>query len=172
DATVALRLLIIRFEHDLDAALTGLALGDRPDDTAVAWLATALTIEECCQWAWQRTAAAAEPLSGGRPRADPASGTEPPRGLRAGGGRAGGYLELWRHLTRRAAPSPAAAALLAYAAWLAGNGALAWAAVQRALVAPRYFPAKVMAEVLASGLPPHEITARMAVLRAHRRPGT
>lgn len=65
-------------------------------------------------------------------------------------------LKLWSDLTRRATVNAAAcASLLAFTAWLDGNGALANIAVDRALDAdPGYSMARLMGELLASGLPP------------------
>ncbi|MGH3736733.1 MAG: DUF4192 domain-containing protein [Micromonosporaceae bacterium] len=191
--------LLRRFDRDLDAALARVAVGERLGDYAVAWLATALTVEACCQRAWQRTSAGDhspprvdggryESLrsgtssatcgptgTGARPSEAGAGASGPPRRYRTRSGRSAsgsaarrgdrGYLELWWELTRRAAPSPAAATLLAYAAWLAGEGALASAAVRRALDPPGYLPAHVMAEVLSSGVPPDEVADRLTALR-------
>jgi hypothetical protein len=67
------------------------------------------------------------------------------------------HVELWRDLTRRtpldllAAPS----ALLAFAAWLAGDGALAWCAVDRCLEAePGYSMAALVSQALAGAMHP------------------
>lgn len=175
DAAATRQLLVRRIDRDLDAALARLAAGDELDAATVGWLATALTVEECCERAWHRTAAEAPGASVARAGGSAASGEGEAavRGrLMPGGWRAGGYLELWRELTRRAAPSPAAASLLAYAAWLAGEGALAATAVERALTAPDYLPARVMAEVINSGVSPRDVAARLAAnpQRHPRRP--
>ncbi|MGH3715116.1 MAG: DUF4192 domain-containing protein [Micromonosporaceae bacterium] len=165
DGVGARREVVRDGERELDRALARVADGGRLDDEAVAWLATLLTVEEFCERAWRRTALACEPARPDR--------ITPPgmRGVARHGARRGSvsrstssareYLELWRELTRRAAPSPAAAALMGYAAWLTGQGPLAWAATQRALAAPGYFPARVMAEVLASGVPPDVVVEKM-----------
>jgi hypothetical protein len=65
-------------------------------------------------------------------------------------------LMLWSDLTRRATVNTAAcASLLAFTAWLDGNGALANIAVDRALEAdPGYSMARLIADLLAFGLPP------------------
>jgi hypothetical protein len=70
---------------------------------------------------------------------------------------AGGHVELWRDVVRRtpldllAAP----AALLGFAAWLAGDGALAWCAVERSQQAePDYSLAGLLAEALVNAIPP------------------
>lgn len=67
------------------------------------------------------------------------------------------HVELWRDVVRRtpldlvAAP----AALLAFAAWLAGDGALAWCAVERCREAePDYSMAGLVAEALAVAMHP------------------
>ncbi|MGN6252628.1 MAG: DUF4192 domain-containing protein [Marmoricola sp.] len=67
------------------------------------------------------------------------------------------HVELWRDLLRRAPEelSPAPAALLAFSAWLAGDGALAWCAVDRCVaVDPDYSMAECVAGVLMSATPP------------------
>jgi hypothetical protein len=67
------------------------------------------------------------------------------------------HVELWRDLVRRtplellAAPS----ALLAFAAWLAGDGALAWCAVERCQeAAPGYSMAALVSQALAAAVHP------------------
>lgn len=67
------------------------------------------------------------------------------------------HVGLWRDLVRRCPDDvlPPAASLLAFAAWLAGDGALAWCAVDRALASdPDYSMAHLVAEALAGALPP------------------
>ena len=67
------------------------------------------------------------------------------------------YVVLWRELVRRSPEHAVAppAGLLAFSAWLAGNGALAWCAVDRALEAdPDHRLAQLVAETLESALPP------------------
>jgi hypothetical protein len=67
------------------------------------------------------------------------------------------HLRLWTDVVRRVAPRyvPAPASLLAFAAWQAGNGALANVAAQRALAAdPGYSMALLLLEAIGAGLPP------------------
>lgn len=67
------------------------------------------------------------------------------------------HVELWRDLVRRAPVElrAAPAALLGFAAWLAGNGALAWCAVDAAQEAqPDYGLASLLTEALAGAVPP------------------
>jgi hypothetical protein len=73
------------------------------------------------------------------------------------GSNADRHVELWRDLVRRtpldlvAAP----AALLGFAAWLAGDGALAWCAVERCQQAePDYSLAGLLTQALAAAIPP------------------
>lgn len=66
-------------------------------------------------------------------------------------------VELWRGLVRRAPDHllPAPAALLAFAAWQAGDGALAWCAVDRCVsVDPDHPLAELVADLLTSAVPP------------------
>ena len=67
------------------------------------------------------------------------------------------HVDLWRHVVRqvpvhvRAAP----AALLGFAAWLSGDGALAWCAVECAHAAePDYRLATLLSDVLVGAVPP------------------
>jgi hypothetical protein len=67
------------------------------------------------------------------------------------------HVELWRDLVRRAPDEllPPAAALLGFAAWLAGDGALAWCALDRCTaLAPDYSMAEVVGEALLRAIPP------------------
>lgn len=67
------------------------------------------------------------------------------------------HVELWADVVRRAEEDlvPAPASVLAFAAWRVGHGALAHAAVDRALAAnPEYSMAQLMREVLGRGIPP------------------
>jgi hypothetical protein len=67
------------------------------------------------------------------------------------------HVELWRDVVRRSPDGlvAAPAALLGFAAWLAGDGALAWCAVDRAQRAePGYGLAGLLAQALAGGVPP------------------
>lgn len=67
------------------------------------------------------------------------------------------HVVLWRDLVRRA-PEPLAApaaGVLAFAAWLAGDGALAWCAVERSLATdPETVLARLVAQALESATPP------------------
>lgn len=66
-------------------------------------------------------------------------------------------VDLWRDLVRRSPADllPAPASLLAFAAWLSGDGALAWCAVDRVRkVDPGYRMAALVARALAGGVPP------------------
>lgn len=72
---------------------------------------------------------------------------------------AAAYVDLWRDLVRRAPERWRApvAAQLALAAWLAGDGALAWCAVDRCLeVDPDHSLAHQVAELLTNAVPPSE----------------
>jgi Domain of unknown function (DUF4192) len=67
------------------------------------------------------------------------------------------HVDLWRQVTRRAVRGHVAApaSLLSFAAWVAGNGALAQCALERALADdPGYSMAALIRETLACGLPP------------------
>jgi hypothetical protein len=71
------------------------------------------------------------------------------------------HAEVWRSLLRRT-PEPAAApvaAVLAFASWLAGHGALAWCAVERARAQdPDNVLADLVAQALDGALPPSSWT--------------
>ncbi|KQW53245.1 hypothetical protein ASC77_02830 [Nocardioides sp. Root1257] len=67
------------------------------------------------------------------------------------------HVELWTDVVRRAPDPlvPAPAALLAFASWQAGQGALAWCAVDRCIeVDPGYSLAGLVAELLTRAVPP------------------
>jgi hypothetical protein len=67
------------------------------------------------------------------------------------------HLQLWEQVLARTVPpyEPAVACLTAFAAWLAGNGALAWCAVERALEAdPEYSWADLIVQSLERAVPP------------------
>jgi hypothetical protein len=72
-------------------------------------------------------------------------------------GNASAHVTLWREVVRRSperlvAP---AAGLLAFASWLAGDGALAWCAVDRCLCAdPDHVLGQLVGEALTSAVPP------------------
>jgi hypothetical protein len=72
-------------------------------------------------------------------------------------GHVGAHLRLWTDVVRRA-PSryvPAAASLLAFTAWQAGNGALANLAAERALAAdPQYSMALLLLDAISAGVSP------------------
>lgn len=75
------------------------------------------------------------------------------------------HVDLWADLVRRAPEDlvPPAAALLGFAAWVSGNGALAWCAVDRCFAAdPGHRLAHHLAHVLTHAVPPslwEEVTA-------------
>jgi hypothetical protein len=67
------------------------------------------------------------------------------------------HVDLWRDVVRRAPVDlrAAPAALLGFAAWLSGNGALAWCAVECAQEAePGYGLAGILTQLLAGAVPP------------------
>lgn len=71
------------------------------------------------------------------------------------------HVALWRDLVRRCPHElvAAPAALLGFAAWLAGDGALAWCAVERCQDAePDYRLAALLTEALAGGVSPSRWT--------------
>lgn len=84
------------------------------------------------------------------------------------------WADLVRHLPSQYVPAPAA--LLAFTAWQAGEGALASLAIERALTAdPDYSMAQLVADALHAGLPPSaarlpmtpkQVAASYAKLRA------
>ncbi len=72
----------------------------------------------------------------------------------------GAHIALWRDVLRRVEEPYAAgpAGLLAFAAWRAGDGALANLALDRALAAdPHYSMARLLQELFISGLPPSAV---------------
>lgn len=72
------------------------------------------------------------------------------------------HLEFWRDVVRRVPEPliPAPAALLGWAAWQAGHGALAWIAVDRCrAVAPDYTMAGILADALDQAVPPDAVDA-------------
>ena len=67
------------------------------------------------------------------------------------------HVDLWRDVVRRSPPElqAAPATLLGFAAWLSGNGALAWCAVDCAQQCdPDYSLAALLADALAGAVPP------------------
>ncbi|MEU8180598.1 DUF4192 domain-containing protein [Micromonospora sp. NPDC049047] len=104
--------------------------GERLDDDEVAWLSLLMTHLPIRDHAWERT--------DGRDR----------------------DIALWTDVLRRAEPDFAAApgALLAFAAWRAGQGALAAVALERTLsLHPDYSLAILLDDLLRRGVPPSEL---------------
>ncbi|MEU7850038.1 DUF4192 domain-containing protein [Micromonospora parva] len=104
--------------------------GERLDDDEVAWLTVLMTHLPVRDHAWERT--------DGRDR----------------------DIALWTDVLRRAEPEVAAApgALLAFAAWRAGQGALAAVALERTLgLHPDYSLALLLDDLLRRGVPPAEL---------------
>jgi hypothetical protein len=102
------------------------------DDDEVAWLGVLLTVLRIRDEAWVRTDE--------------------------------NHLDLWRDVLRRVEPFyvAAPACLTAYAAYLAGNGALANVALDRAFTAdPDYTMAQLLADLMLAGVPPSQ--ARLAM---------
>jgi hypothetical protein len=67
------------------------------------------------------------------------------------------HVQLWRELVRRSPPElvAPAAGLLAFSAWLSGDGALAWCAVERSLGAdPDHTLGQLVGQALEAALPP------------------
>ncbi|WP_345432796.1 DUF4192 domain-containing protein [Actinoallomurus vinaceus] len=80
--------------------------------------------------------------------------------VRIDDGEIGAHIGLWRDVVRRVAEPYVAgpASLLAFAAWRAGEGALANLALDRALAAdPHYSMARLLHELFVSGLPPWSV---------------
>ena len=76
------------------------------------------------------------------------------------------HVTLWRDLVRRSPQDlvAAPASLLAFAAWLDGNGALAWCALDRvAAVDPAYPMAHFVGTLLEQAVPPSAWSAAAAV---------
>ena len=72
-------------------------------------------------------------------------------------GNAARHVDLWRDVVRRTPPQlrAAPAALLGFAAWLTGNGALAWCAVDLAQeTQPDYGLASLICQALSGAVPP------------------
>jgi hypothetical protein len=68
-----------------------------------------------------------------------------------------GHVSLWREVVRRSPETlvAPAAGLLAFAAWLAGDGALAWCAVDRCLCAdPDHVLGQLVGQALSEAMPP------------------
>lgn len=74
-------------------------------------------------------------------------------------GNARDHVRLWSDLVTRAPDDlvPHAAAVLAFAAWVSGDGALAWCAVDRAQeIDPRHSLARLVADMLTAAVSPAE----------------
>jgi hypothetical protein len=114
----------------VDGAIARQRRGRRLDDDEVAWLTVALGYIPVRDHAWQRIS-----------------------------GDLGRHVALWTDVLRRAEPELAAppAALLAFAAWRCGEGAVASIALARALEAdPDYTMAQLLDQALRGGLSPME----------------
>ncbi|MGC5018888.1 DUF4192 domain-containing protein [Micromonospora sp. DT47] len=110
--------------------------GERLTDDEVAWLSLLLTHLPVRDHAWERTDGREEDIS------------------------------LWSDVLRRAEEEliAAPASLLAFAAWRAGQGALAAVALERALAAhPDYSLAQLLDDLLRRGVPPSELDGWPAV---------
>jgi Domain of unknown function (DUF4192) len=106
--------------------------GDPPTDEEVAWLGVLLVNLRVRDEAW----------------------------VRIDEGETAAHIRLWREVVRRVAEPylPGPACLLAFAAWRAGEGALANLALDRALAAdPHYSMARLLHELFVSGLPPWSV---------------
>jgi hypothetical protein len=115
--------------------------GHRLTDDEVAWLGVLLVDMQVRDYAWERS------------------------------GLAGWWLRLWTDVLRRVQPRyvPAPGGLLAFTAWRQGQGALAAAAVDRALDAdPGYSMALLIGQVLDEGVPPALLDEPRAAARAPR----
>lgn len=82
--------------------------------------------------------------------------------------RAEQHCEFWRRVVVQT-PAPLLAppaAILAYCAWLAGHGALAWCAVEKAREADAdYSLARLVGDLLAAAVPPHVPSSRRRARR-------
>lgn len=107
-----------------------------PDDAQIAWLGVLLTHVRVRDEAWVRI--------------DPDRVAE--------------HIMLWREVLQRVEEAyvPAPASLLAYAAFIGGDGGLANVAIDRALaVDPGYSMASLLRDVIQAGLPPSSARLRM-----------
>ena len=112
--------------------------GGRLSDDEVAWLGVLLADVAVRDYAWERV------------------GLDP------------WQLTLWTDVVRRVEPAyvPAPAALLGFAAWRSGVGALAWAAVERSLEQdPAYGMAQTLREILTYAVSPAMVDGWPAVDR-------
>ncbi|MFI7574403.1 DUF4192 domain-containing protein [Micromonospora sp. NPDC049497] len=117
-------------------ALRGQRRGRRLTDDEVAWLALLLTDVTVRDFAWERTDGRDEDIA------------------------------LWADVLRRAEPEFVAApgALLAFAAWQAGQGALAAVALERTLALhPDHSLARLLDDLLRHGVPPARLDGWPAV---------
>jgi hypothetical protein len=120
-------------------------VGRRLADDEAAWLTLLLARQEIRDLAWAATDGQAE------------------------------HQAMWSDLTRRAVPElvAAPAALLAFAAWRDGNGALAAIAADRALdVNPDYAMARLLRRALQEGIPPSLVDGWPDSVFRRRRPAT
>ncbi|TDC81230.1 DUF4192 domain-containing protein [Micromonospora sp. KC606] len=120
----------------LRVALRRQRWGERLSDDEVAWLTLLLTHLSVRDHAWERTDGRDEDIG------------------------------LWSDVLRRAEEEliAAPASLLAFAAWRAGQGALAAVALERALaVHPDYSLAQLLDDLLRRGVPPSELDGWPAV---------
>ncbi len=119
----------------VDRAVSAQRAGARLTDDELAWLSVALVYLPVRDHAWERV-----------------------------GGDLTVHVGLWTEVTRRADPdlSVAPATLLAFAAWRAGEGAIATIALDRALRQdPTYRMAQLLRDALAGGISPAEWTAAL-----------
>jgi hypothetical protein len=119
----------------VDRAVSAQRAGARLTDDELAWLSVALVYLPVRDYAWERV-----------------------------GGDLTVHVGLWTEVTRRADPdlSVAPATLLAFAAWRAGEGAIAAIALDRVLRQdPTYRMAQLLREALAGGISPAEWTAAL-----------
>lgn len=127
----------------VDEAVTAHARGDRLDDDAAAWLSVLLRSIAVRDAAWQRIDRMPRDTS----------------------------IPLWTDITRRAAAGyvSAPATLAAWAAYSAGDGALASVTLERALADdPAYPLAHLLREAIVRGIPPGALRGRRAARRRHR----
>jgi uncharacterized protein DUF4192 len=126
---------------DLPGDLHGDVFGDLLGDDEVAWLGLLLTHVRVRDEAWVRIDAEEPDV----------------------------HVELWRYVTRRVEERyvPAPACLLAYAAFMAGDGGLANVALDRALeVDPDYSMALLLRDLIRLGVPPAKAVRTRSTARA------
>ncbi|MGH3661309.1 MAG: DUF4192 domain-containing protein [Micromonosporaceae bacterium] len=130
DLSTVRRQLIRQGKRLLNLAVRRHRRGDALGDDDIAWFSVLLLFPELADAAWRLMAS----------RPDDA------------------YVGMWADMVRRVEPELSAppASLLAFAAWQAGDGALAGIAAQRALqVAPDYQPAQLMSAAVTTGRRPY-----------------